>query len=271
MKKRKIGLVLSGGGAKGAYLLGVWKALKELGIDKLIDGVSGVSIGALTGYMFAIDNYEQARRLWENAKQVPIQGHTKSQKIIHKIFGKNTQIAFNNLTNNSYLSSKKLDNLLDDIINIEKLKTTACKCYITCHNIQENKPETFLLNNYPKENIKQILKATTAIPILFKKVKLQEKTYYDGGLSVNTPILPLYENDYNVIIVVYLDDKGHHDYRLYQGSYFIEISPRVSIGNFRNGVLNFSADKIDELIKRGYEDAYDIFQKNLELLNKEFI
>ena len=42
----KIGLVLSGGGGKGAYELGVWKALKELNLNKYISVFSGTSIGA---------------------------------------------------------------------------------------------------------------------------------------------------------------------------------------------------------------------------------
>lgn len=47
----KVGLVLSGGGAKGAYQVGVLKALRELGTR--IDAVSGASIGALNGGVLA--------------------------------------------------------------------------------------------------------------------------------------------------------------------------------------------------------------------------
>ncbi len=42
----KVGLVLSGGGGKGAYELGVWKALVEMKLDKYIEVISGTSIGA---------------------------------------------------------------------------------------------------------------------------------------------------------------------------------------------------------------------------------
>ena len=48
----KIGLVLAGGGARGAYQIGVWKALIELGIDKYIKVVSGTSIGAVNAMLF---------------------------------------------------------------------------------------------------------------------------------------------------------------------------------------------------------------------------
>ncbi|PKN80690.1 MAG: hypothetical protein CVU48_01165 [Candidatus Cloacimonetes bacterium HGW-Cloacimonetes-1] len=49
----KLGLVLSGGGAKGAYQLGVWKALEENGLAKHVVAVSGSSVGALNAIMFA--------------------------------------------------------------------------------------------------------------------------------------------------------------------------------------------------------------------------
>ena len=66
MEKKKIGLVLRGGGAKGAYHLGVWRAIKELGLEEKIVGVSGSSIGALMGYMYSIKEYEKCFKFWMN-------------------------------------------------------------------------------------------------------------------------------------------------------------------------------------------------------------
>ena len=59
----KIGLVLSGGGGKGAYELGVWKALKELNLNKYISVFSGTSIGAFNAALFAMDDLEKAEKL----------------------------------------------------------------------------------------------------------------------------------------------------------------------------------------------------------------
>lgn len=51
--RRDIGLVLAGGGAKGAYQAGVWSALCELGLAERVRAVSGTSIGAINGAVFA--------------------------------------------------------------------------------------------------------------------------------------------------------------------------------------------------------------------------
>ena len=61
---KKIGLVLDGGGGKGAYHIGVWKYLKEVGFDNNIKAISGTSVGGLNACLFALNNYELAETIW---------------------------------------------------------------------------------------------------------------------------------------------------------------------------------------------------------------
>jgi NTE family protein len=56
------GLVLEGGGAKGAYHVGAYKALKELNIE--IGGIAGTSIGAINGAMMVQGDYELLEKVW---------------------------------------------------------------------------------------------------------------------------------------------------------------------------------------------------------------
>ncbi|WP_176719975.1 patatin-like phospholipase family protein, partial [Brachyspira hampsonii] len=60
----KLGLVFDGGGGKGAYQIGVWKYLKEVGLDRNIKTVSGASVGALNACLFALDDYNLAEKIW---------------------------------------------------------------------------------------------------------------------------------------------------------------------------------------------------------------
>ena len=60
----KKALVLCGGGAKGGYHIGVWKALKEIGYHPNI--ITGTSVGALDGALFAIGEDDIATEIWEN-------------------------------------------------------------------------------------------------------------------------------------------------------------------------------------------------------------
>ena len=59
-------LVLSGGGGKGAYQAGVWKALKEYGIAQKVTVISGTSAGGLNAALFACETVENAEKLWIN-------------------------------------------------------------------------------------------------------------------------------------------------------------------------------------------------------------
>lgn len=60
----KLGLVLAGGGGKGAYEIGVWQALRDLGLEQSVAAVSGTSVGALNAALFAAGDLERARTVW---------------------------------------------------------------------------------------------------------------------------------------------------------------------------------------------------------------
>ena len=59
---KEYGIVLDGGGARGAYQIGAWKALKEAGVK--INAVAGTSVGALNGALICMDDVENAVRIW---------------------------------------------------------------------------------------------------------------------------------------------------------------------------------------------------------------
>ena len=61
-----IGLVLAGGGAKGAYEAGVFKALWDLDIIRRITVVSGTSIGTINGLMLSMNDGKVMDESWSN-------------------------------------------------------------------------------------------------------------------------------------------------------------------------------------------------------------
>ncbi len=58
------GLVLAGGGGKGAYQIGAWKAMREIGVS--FNAVAGVSIGSINGALIIADDFKAATELWKN-------------------------------------------------------------------------------------------------------------------------------------------------------------------------------------------------------------
>lgn len=68
-KQPRWGVVFCGGGAKGAYQIGVWKRLRELGLEDRFKGVSGASVGALNSLLFAQGDLEPAAEVWLSIRQ----------------------------------------------------------------------------------------------------------------------------------------------------------------------------------------------------------
>lgn len=60
----KLGIVLDGGGGRGAYQIGVWKYLKESKLYNSISAISGTSVGGLNSCLFALDEYNLAETIW---------------------------------------------------------------------------------------------------------------------------------------------------------------------------------------------------------------
>ena len=63
-KGQKLGLVLEGGGVKGAYQVGVLLAIRELGVE--FDGVTGTSIGAINGALYLEGGYDKLLDVWKH-------------------------------------------------------------------------------------------------------------------------------------------------------------------------------------------------------------
>ena len=61
---KEYALCLEGGGAKGAYQIGAWRALKEAGVR--INAVAGTSVGALNGALICMGDLETAEDIWKN-------------------------------------------------------------------------------------------------------------------------------------------------------------------------------------------------------------
>jgi len=124
----RVGLVLSGGGGKGAYEIGVWKAIKELNIDKYIKVVSGTSIGAINAALFAQDDFEEAKKMWQEVtieKLLPV----NSKVLIRK--GVTLAIGSKNMNLVKKYMTKKLEqgdiprdgakDIIEKYINFNKL------------------------------------------------------------------------------------------------------------------------------------------------------
>jgi NTE family protein len=302
MTQNKIGLVLAGGGAKGAYQVGALKYLSELGFDPTI--IAGTSIGALNGgflastqpFSKAVTNLES---IWKEL----------GKKDIIKIDKVNlATIAFNTLL--SFTGSKSIPKTLIPILkNIEKyfpiignefyifnmapieevirknishdnmkngkeLWVTAfpvlgITSYILSNLLVSkmiNDVEYYHVNSLEEEKIYEILLASAAIPFAFPSRSHDGMTLVDGGLGDNVPLKALKENGCDKVIVIHLQTNSVWNRNDFSDMTIIEIRPEKDIQDIGwiKSLLDFSENRIHDLMERGYQDA----KKQVESIKK---
>lgn len=257
----KLGIVLDGGGGKGAYQIGVWKYLKESKLYNSISAISGTSVGGLNSCLFALDEYNLAETIWTQK----IQDKILSIDIdIKKITNPILISFFESLSVKGILSRKGLIEIIDEYIDLNELSKMEFPIYATCVELLLFETRYFKLNGYDTETIKKILLATSAIPIIFPKEEIEGKYYYDGGIKDNSPITPLYEEGCTDIIVIHLKaDEILKDRR--EGVNIYEICPQEDLGNFFKGTLDFSTEGAYRRIEQGYRDAKEILSPVVDI------
>lgn len=270
----KIGLVLAGGGSKGAYEAGVFKAIWDLDIAKNITVISGVSIGTVNGLMFAMDDSNVLESSWAslsysrfilNEDSVRNNNLAKAIKKIYTGEKANIETLIARQGDIGLLSQAGVKQFIEEYVNMDILKKCSKTIYACAYNINLEQPEYFRLNDYSEDEVVDITLASCAIPFIFKPIKLNGYKYADGGINNpkyvkknadNVPIKPLINHDCDIIIVVYLSYKDKVDKSLFTGKNIIEIYPSEHLESIQGiGTLNLNHSTLSERIDLGYRDG----------------
>ena len=248
---KKLGLVLGGGGGLGSYQIGVWKALREYEIDKMIKAISGTSVGVLNACLIAQNNYDIAEYIWTN-------------EIEDKILSKKKMDKNNNyISSNGIFSRKGLIEIIEKYLNIDIIINYEYPIYATAVNLKNIDAEYFKLNNKSAKEIKEIMMATSAIPVIFGRQTIEGVDYIDGGVELlkgnNLPLKPLYEENCDEIIAINLYKESTRE--KFNNCKVYEIVPSNDIGNFFNGAMDFSLEGAKMRIKEGYNDAKNMLKE----------
>ncbi|TPV33490.1 patatin-like phospholipase family protein [Paucihalobacter ruber] len=247
------GLVLSGGGMRGAAHIGVIKALEEHDIK--INEVSGVSAGAIVGSLFAGGmKWKDILRFF---KSVNVTDYKKFA------FGKP-----------GFINTDKYFKTLQGIFPDDDFGALKIPLYINATNIISGENKTFSSGKL----IKPIL-ASAAFPGVYTPVEIDGNHYVDGGVLNNFPVEVLKENN-DKIIGVYVNPFGDLDikklkysYSVLERAYRIK-SAKEDIAKFQdcdlvvcpdqlNNFGIFDSSKVDKIFEFGYAKAQELLTKDL--------
>lgn len=246
----KTAIVLSGGGAKGAYQIGVWKALKKLNVK--YDIVTGTSVGALNGVMMVQEDYKIALDFWKKISYEKIFG-----KDFYKINSNIYSNYINEFVKNGGSDPINLEKTLDQVFDAKKFYSSPIDYGIVVYNFSKLKPELMIKKDLKEETIKDYIIASAACYPAFKMKKIKNEKYIDGGYFDNMPINLAIDLGADKIIAVDLKAIGIKRKIKDVNKEIIEITPRNDVGSF----LDFNESLAKKNIKFGYNDAMKIYQK----------
>jgi NTE family protein len=191
----KKALVLSGGGARGAFQVGVWKYLQE--IDWTPDLICGTSIGAVNAAAIGSGmSVERLIHVWRS--------HNRSE--IYRLKGLQFLKSMRRGTPlKSVLDTAPLRALLTRHLNLEALRRSPIEVVISAVHLATGR-----LHLYNQDVIEiDHLMASSAMPILFPWQSIHGEPFWDGGVMANSPLFLALERKMEEIIVVLLSPVGH--------------------------------------------------------------
>ncbi|MCF6335769.1 MAG: patatin-like phospholipase family protein, partial [Spirochaetales bacterium] len=252
-------LVLAGGGAKGVYQIGAWKALRELKIE--LCAVAGASVGALNAALFAQNDYKLALDLWENITldkvvNLPPELIVDGRFHIRKFNFLHLREINRVLLKYGGLDSTPLKNMIEKYVDEKKIRQSGFDLGLVTVNVDRLKPVEIFLDDIPTGKLGDYLLASASFPS-FRQTEIDGRKYTDGGVYDNIPYQMIKERGYKKIIIIDIAGPGFNRKPDIEGTETIYIKNGSDIGN----VLNFNKDILRNLLNLGYLDTLKTFGK----------
>lgn len=265
---KKLGIAFAGGGARGAYQIGAWRALKEHGLDTKFSAFSGASVGSLNAVLFAMGDYDLAYNTWMSLDKKSL--FNLEKHIVKRILKEKL-----NFFNRGVYSTRRLEKLMRTTINFDRVQEK--EIYIATTHLGDKK-STFIdlvrtnykhyfkddqqieyinFSSFTNEDKIKTLLASCAIPIAFKPIELGSETYYDGGILDNTPYQPLIDAGCDTILVIDLFTFSPMRIKKVEGVNLFTLYPKRSL----RGILDFNHKYIERRFDLGYKDMNKLLEK----------
>ena len=239
----KYALVLSGGGARGAYEIGVWQALRELEIPVHI--VTGTSVGALNGCLVAQDRFDDAIKIWEEMET-------------HKVF----DVPENDRLRKFNTGTTGLEEVIRTYADEALLRSSDIEFGLVTVQFPEMTPHELFVDEIPDGMLHDMIRASASFFPALSTTDIDGMKFMDGGYHDVMPINLAMQKNPDHMIAVYLDGAGilrKNDIekaREHLKSFHL-IKCEWHLGK----VLNFDIDNSKRIMRLGYLDTMKSYDK----------
>ena len=243
------GLVLAGGGTRGAYQLGVWQALIEFRVP--VSAVVGVSIGAINSALFCQGDYPLAYKAWHEVCITDLVVLPEPLPVPDNVFDRrNLPLLTRLVIQEKGLDTTPLRRQMERYLSESTLREAAMDLGVLTYSLSDFAPVGIFKADMPPGRLLDYILASASLPV-FRAVRIDGRRYIDGGVYNNRPTEMLLEKGYRQIIEVEVGGIGPvRDYEA-EDARIISIKPKKPIG----GILDVRHEMIDANIRQGYQDA----------------
>jgi NTE family protein len=253
-----LALALEGGGARGAYHLGAYKALRELGLEFAC--VAGTSIGAINGAVIAQGDWELLYDLWWNItpSQILDIEDDRFAELREMRFSPETAAYFwqkaKDLVFGAGLDTSALRKMLHNLVDEEKLRRSPVGFGLVTFSLSDMKALELFIEDIPAGQVVSYLLASARLPA-FRQEKLDGKYFLDGGFYDNLPIRLLETRGYRDIVAIRTMAAG----RVRGPSRGSQVTVVASPEN-TGMLLDFDRDLIRWCMRLGYYDTWRVYR-----------
>ena len=251
---RSYALALEGGGAKGAYQIGAWKALREAGVK--IDAVAGTSVGALNGSLIVMGDLEKAENIWENIRYsqvMDVDDETMSRLLKGDVkldeLDSVAQQMFEVIKNRGF-DVTPLRKWISQVVDEKTVRESPVELFIDTFSLSDGKLLELRAKDLPEGTLCDMLLASAYLPV-FRSEKLGGKRYADGGLRDVLPLHVLIEHGYKDILALRLFGIGvERSVKIPEDTRVYTVEPTADLGS----TLEFEPAQSRENLRAGYYD-----------------
>ena len=252
---RKYALALEGGGAKGSYQVGAWRALREAGIE--VCAVSGTSVGALNGALIVAGDLEKAEKVWREIRysQVMNVDDDVMQKLVRgDLRGLDFHAALRDLR--GIVQSRGFDvtplyEWMKTIVDEDTIRNSPTELFFVTYDLKEQRELELRAKDLPQGTLHDMLLASSYLPV-FHSDRLAGMHLADGGFRDVLPLHVLFENGYRDVIALRLFGVGiERKTEIPRTARVHTVAPTFDLG----GTLDFSAEHSAVNMRAGYFDA----------------
>ena len=173
-------LVLAGGGARGSYQVGVWKALMELDWHPQI--ITGTSVGSLNGAMFVLDLYEVARDMWLTIRSQDVMELPEENADLSALHS-----FLRSVVKAGGMDVSPLEEIVERVLDEDALRRANIRFGLVTVEQRGLKARELTLDEIPQGQVKDYLMASAACFPALRAREIDGVKFLGGGYSDNMP------------------------------------------------------------------------------------